>query len=134
MPNNFAFLIIAILTLASAVAAMRLRNLVHCALCVAASFAGLSAVYLQLDAEFVGFAQVLVYVGAVAILIVFATLMTRGMEVQAGVSIALPGWLTGIGVAGLVLASVALPILNSPSLQRMAPEKASAPVKQIGEA
>ena len=84
MPNEIAFLILAALTLSSAVAALCLRNLVHCALCVAGAFVGLAAIYLQLDAEFVGFAQILVYVGAVAILILFAVLLTRGAEIKSG--------------------------------------------------
>src|SRR2546422_1898785 len=75
---TWPFTIIALLTIASAIAAMTLRNLVHCALALTVSFAGLAAFYLQLDAQFVGFAQVLVYIGAVAILIVFAILLTRG--------------------------------------------------------
>jgi len=67
---NFIFAIIASVTIAAAVAAMSLRNLVHCALALAVAFAGLAAVYLQLGAQFVGFTQILVYIGAVAILIV----------------------------------------------------------------
>ncbi|HKX62671.1 MAG TPA: NADH-quinone oxidoreductase subunit J, partial [Verrucomicrobiae bacterium] len=63
---SLAFVIIAGLTAASAVAAMALRNLVHCALCLVVMFAGLAALYLQLGAEFVGFVQVIVYIGAVA--------------------------------------------------------------------
>ncbi len=58
------FILIAAFTVAFAVAAMTLRRLVHCALCAAAAFAGLAMIYLQLDAEFVGFAQLLVYVGS----------------------------------------------------------------------
>ena len=77
---TWPFAIIAVLTLASAVAAMSLRNLVHCALMLMVTFAGLAAFYLQLDAQFVGFAQILIYIGAVAILIVFAILLTRGSE------------------------------------------------------
>src|ERR1043166_5183188 len=77
---TWPFALIALLTIASAVAAMSLRNLVHCVLALTVTFAGLAAFYLQLDAQFVGFAQVLVYVGAVAILIVFALLLTRGAE------------------------------------------------------
>src|SRR5207249_2273823 len=65
------FAIIAVVTLASAIAAMSLRNLVHCALSLVVTFAGLAVFYLQLGAQFVGLAQILVYVGAVAILIVF---------------------------------------------------------------
>jgi NADH:ubiquinone oxidoreductase subunit 6 (subunit J) len=59
---------------------MSLRNLVHCALALAVAFSGLAALYLQLDAQFVGFAEILVYVGAIAILIVFAILLTRSGE------------------------------------------------------
>jgi len=40
----------------------------------------LAAMYLQLGAQFVGFAQILVYIGAVAILVVFAILLTRSSE------------------------------------------------------
>ena len=74
------FAIIAALTLASAIAAVSLRSLVHCALCLSVTFAGIALLYLQLNAQFVGFAQILVYIGAVAILIVFAILLTRNSE------------------------------------------------------
>lgn len=59
---------------------MTLRRLVHCALALTVAFAGLAGLYLNLGAEFVGLAQLLVYVGAIAILIVFAILLTRGGE------------------------------------------------------
>src|SRR6266700_5587021 len=77
---SVTFAIIATLTVASAVAVMTLRNLVHCALSLMLTFVGLAALFLQLNAQFVGFAQILVYVGAVAILIVFAILLTGGSE------------------------------------------------------
>ena len=71
------FTIFAILTVAGAAAAMSLRNLVHSVLALTVAFAGLAAEYLLLGAQFVGLAQILVYVGAVAILLVFAILLTR---------------------------------------------------------
>ena len=71
------FSIFAMLTVAGAVAAMSFRNLVHSVLALTLAFAGLAAIYLLLGAQFVGLAQILVYVGAVAILIVFAVLLTR---------------------------------------------------------
>src|SRR5213592_3611727 len=95
------FALIAIVTIAGAVAAMSLRNLVHCALCLVVALAGLAALYLQLGAQFVGFAQILVYIGAVAILIVFAILLTRGSE-PPQLSILSPARLGGIGVAVVV--------------------------------
>lgn len=72
------FAALAVVALASAVAAISLRNLVHCALCFAGSLLGTAGLFLALGAQFVGFAQVLVYVGAISILVVFAILLTRG--------------------------------------------------------
>src|SRR5438094_10381747 len=106
------FIILGLLTLAGAIAAMSLRNLVHCALALTLAFAGLAALYLQLDAQFVGFAQILIYIGAVAILIVFAILLTRGSEPPQQ-SILSPSWLGGIAVAVIVFGLLATMILRS---------------------
>jgi len=51
------------------IAAMTLRNLIHCVLSLAVCFLGVAMLFLRLGAEFVGFSQILVYIGAVAILI-----------------------------------------------------------------
>lgn len=127
------FLIIALITIATAAAAMTLRNLIHCALALALTFIGLAAAYLQLNAQFVGFAQVLVYVGAVAILIVFAILLTRGGE-AAEQNVFSTTWLFGGGVAfavfGVLAWAIKRSVLNRPEVP-VAPE---APVKQIGDA
>ena len=61
---------------------MSFRNLIHCALWLALTFIGVAGLFLQVGAGFVAFAQILVYVGAVAILIVFAILLTRSSEQQ----------------------------------------------------
>ena len=106
------FAIIALVTLAGAVAAMRLRSLVHCALCLVLALGGLAALFLELEAQFVGLAQVLVYVGAVAILIVFAILLTRGSEPPAQPAVT-SSWVVGIGVALLAFGSLAASVLTS---------------------
>src|ERR1700688_3339542 len=62
------FLILAAITMVGACAAMMLRGLVHCALAVAIAFAGLGTLYPNLGAQFLGLAQLLVYVGASAVL------------------------------------------------------------------
>jgi NADH-quinone oxidoreductase subunit J len=132
MLNEMAFYLFAALTLAFAVAAMAMRKLVHAALCAAGAFAGLGVIYLGLGAEYVGFAQLLVYVGAIAILIVFAVLLTRGDEVVTGSRQFSSSWTIGVAVALLVLGGIAMPVLASPSLQRPAPPVPVAPVKIIG--
>jgi NADH-quinone oxidoreductase subunit J len=109
---NAAFVIIAIVTLVGAVAAMSLRNLVHCALCLVVTFGGLAALYLQLDAQFVGLAQILVYIGAVAILIVFAILLTRGSEPPQQ-PVWSPAPIMGVCIAVLAFGSLAACVLSS---------------------
>jgi NADH:ubiquinone oxidoreductase subunit 6 (subunit J) len=137
---TLSFAIIAVLTIAAAVAAMSLRNLVHCALALALSFAGLAAAYLQLGAQFVGFTQLLVYVGAVAILIVFAILLTRNSETNQQRFLS-RSWLGGLIVAVLVLGVLVWAINHSsvmgPAAPRMSDDvmrdAGTASVKRIGE-
>lgn len=74
---SLAFLLIAFLTVATATVAMALRNLIRSALLLVASWAGIAAFYLWAGAEFVAFAQVLVYVGAISMVALFAVLLTR---------------------------------------------------------
>jgi len=130
------FIVLAVVTLSGAILSMTLRNLVHCALALTITFAGLAALYLRLDAQFIGFAQILVYVGAVAILIVFAILLTRGNEPGAR-SIFSSSWAVGAAVALLVFGVLARAIVTSPALSRMAnsgdaSNLPSATVGQIG--
>ena len=127
------FAIIAVLTIAAAVAAMTLRNLIHCALAVAVALVGLAAAYLQLDAQFVGFTQVLVYVGAVAILIVFTVLLTRG-GVAPEKSVFSASWIWGVTVTVGVFAVLAWAIQHSFASRREPAGEVTASVQQIGEA
>src|SRR5881398_1085368 len=75
--NSVAFLVIAIITLSGALAAATLRKLIHAALCLVIAFVGMAAYFFLLGAEFVGLVQIFIYVGAVAVLIVFTILLTR---------------------------------------------------------
>src|ERR1700724_2939484 len=75
--STVAFAIIAIFTLAAALAAATLQKLMHAALSFAVMLLGISALFFFLGAEFVGLVQVFVYIGAVAVLIVFTILLTR---------------------------------------------------------
>src|SRR5262249_24404504 len=75
--SNAAFGIISILTLAAALAAATLPKLMHAALSFAVMFLGISALFFLLGAEFVGLVQIFIYIGAVAVLIVFTILLTR---------------------------------------------------------
>ena len=130
---NIVFAIIATVTIAAAVAAMSLRNLIHCALALAVAFTGIAVAYLQLGAQFVGFTQVLVYVGAVAILVVFAILLTRGSEPPQQ-SVLSSGWIGGVAVTVIVLAVLVFAIAKSSAIHGAAPPQPTATVQQIGDA
>lgn len=122
---TFFLLITAVVTVLAAVAAMSLRNLVHCALMLAVSFSGVAALYLQLNAEFVGFTEILVYVGAIAILIVMAILLTRSGDTPEK-SVLTSGWLAGVIVTALVFSLLGWAILSSRALP-----DASAPAPRV---
>jgi NADH-quinone oxidoreductase subunit J len=123
-----AFLVIAVLTLSGALAAATLPKLIHAALCLVVAFVGLAAFFFLLGAEFVGLVQIFVYVGAVAVLIVFTILLTRREDEDTrgfnwgGILVAVPVF------AGLIWA-----ILKTSGLTIGAPAIEALTVKRIGE-
>jgi len=126
--NSVAFLVIAIITLSGALAAATLRKLIHAALCLVIAFVGLAAFFFLLGAEFVGLVQVFVYVGAVAVLIVFTILLTR-REVNGTRGINWGGAVVALAVFGGLLWT----ILKTKLLAIPAPQIEPLTVKRIGE-
>jgi NADH:ubiquinone oxidoreductase subunit 6 (subunit J) len=126
--NSAAFVVIAILTLAGALAAATLQKLMHAVLSLVVAFVGLAAFFFLLGAEFVGLVQVFVYVGAVAVLIVFTILLTRrDVEKDHGFN-----W-GGVFVSIAVFGSLLWAILKTPGLFVAAPQVEALTVKRIGE-
>jgi NADH-quinone oxidoreductase subunit J len=126
-----AFLILAIVTMIAACAAMTLRGLVHCALALAVAFAGIGTLYLSLGAQFLGLAQLLVYVGAIAVLIVFVILLTRGDgDASPLIPTGLP--ITGIVVATTILALLAWAVFHSFAMHSLGPPATPATVRELG--
>jgi NADH-quinone oxidoreductase subunit J len=96
------------------------------------TFVGIAVLFLQLGAQFVGFSQILVYLGAVAILIVFAILLTRdGMGRVTDVFSS--SWWIGGGISLSVTGLLVVAVVKSSSLPSVAPVKADLTVQQIGE-
>ncbi len=81
-----ALLLIALVILASAAIAVSLSNLVHSALLLVGSWFGVAMFYLWAGAQFLAFAQVLVYVGAISMVVLFAVLLTRPLRQDAAIS------------------------------------------------
>ncbi|MBA2433370.1 MAG: NADH-quinone oxidoreductase subunit J, partial [Chthoniobacterales bacterium] len=126
--NTGAFLVIAVLTLSGALAAATLPKLIHAALFLVVAFLGIAAFYFWLGAEFVGLVQVFVYVGAVAVLIVFTILLTRREEEDTGGL----NW-GGLVVAVAVFAGLLWAIFRTSTLNIAAPAVEALTVRRIGE-
>lgn len=77
MALQVIFIIISLLTLISGWIVVTSRNLFHAALAMMASFLGVAGLYVLLEAGFLAAAQLLVYIGAISILVIFAIMMTR---------------------------------------------------------
>jgi NADH-quinone oxidoreductase subunit J len=74
---QIVFLITAMVTLGSALMVVTSRHLIHAALWLILSLFGVAVLYVVLNAGFLAVAQVVIYIGAIAILVIFAVMMTR---------------------------------------------------------
>jgi len=72
-----AFWIIAIVLVGSSLAVVLQRNIVHAALALIVVFGAAAGIYILLNAEFIAIVQVLIYAGAVTILVLFAIMLTQ---------------------------------------------------------
>jgi len=127
---TITFLFLAAITIIGTAAAMTLRNLVHCVLSLTLGLVGLALLYIDLGAQFVGFTQVLVYVGAVAILAVFAIMMTRSAEPSENTSS--PFRVSGALIALAVFAVLAWAIFSGTNFLPTSAPQPEASVNQIG--
>jgi len=73
----FVYFAIAAVIVLLSVLTVYSKNIVHSALYLLGTFAGVAALYIFLNAPFLGVAQILVYIGAVGVLILFAVMLTR---------------------------------------------------------
>jgi NADH-quinone oxidoreductase subunit J len=126
--SGVAFILISILTLAAALATATLPNLMHAAFCFVLALLGLASFFFLLGAEFVGLALVFIYIGAVAVLIVFTILLTRrDSKEHHGVN-----W-SGVLIAFAVFVGLIWAVLKTQSLSIVPPHIRAPTVRQIGQ-
>ncbi|NTU78482.1 MAG: NADH-quinone oxidoreductase subunit J [Chloroflexales bacterium] len=118
------FGLLAALIVGAAVMVVTVRNVIHAALWLIASFFGIGALYMLLEAEFIAVIQVLVYVGAISILILFAIMLTRQVTGE-GVRQLTKRWWVSLLVAVALFAAVIVPTVvnhkwNLPALPAVA--------------
>ncbi|MFV1959000.1 MAG: NADH-quinone oxidoreductase subunit J, partial [Planctomycetota bacterium] len=81
---NAAFLVVAALTVGSALFAASASRIVHAVFGLMGSFLGVAGLYALLGADFVALAQLLIYVGGILVLLVFAILLTQRLRTRWG--------------------------------------------------
>ena len=101
MGLQIIFIITALVTLAFAIGTVLVRNLFHAGLFLVGTFAGVAVLYLLLEAEFIAVSQIVIYIGAISTLIIFAIMLTRSvMGREAG---ALNRYALLIAICGVLL-------------------------------
>jgi NADH-quinone oxidoreductase subunit J len=76
--EQITFLVVALFTLGSGFMVVTTGNLVHAALWLVSTLFGVAVTYAVLDAAFLAVVQVVVYIGAIAILFIFAVMLPQG--------------------------------------------------------
>ncbi len=110
--QTIAFFIFAILTLGGAIGVVTSSNLIHGALYLIVSLFGGAGFFVLLAAPFIAVVQVLVYIGAIAILIIFAVMLTRSMTAMSEVNNQ-QWWMSAIVGAlffGMLVIGVIMPV------------------------
>jgi NADH:ubiquinone oxidoreductase subunit 6 (subunit J) len=109
--EQLIFIVLALLTLTTAVVVVTHRNLFHAALAMMASFFGVAGIYVLLEAGYLAAAQLLVYIGAISILVIFAIMMTRRL-MQARETPFNSQWGIGLAASLLAMGGISYVILN----------------------
>lgn len=105
---QITFFTVAALMLFSATMVVTVKNIIHAALWLISTFFGIGMLYLLLQAEFLAVAQVLIYVGAVSVLTLFAIMLTR--QVTGGTETPLyPRWWLSLLIVLALFGAVMVP-------------------------
>jgi NADH-quinone oxidoreductase subunit J len=114
--RDIVFICFAVLAAGCALLAVTTKQVVHAALWLVATLGTIAGCYFVLGAELVGLVQLLIYVGAVIILVIFALMLTRA-PIGKHDDLATPGWqravaaVVGASLAALI-AAVVLPVVT----------------------
>jgi NADH-quinone oxidoreductase subunit J len=132
-PEQLIFIIVAAVTLVAGVSVVTSRNLIHSALWLILTLFGVAIFYVLLDAGFFAVIQVIVYIGAIAILFIFASMLTRRVMQDTGPQTNSNWWL-GAVIALLLFAGIALVLINWPGFTTLALElvNPSGRINQLG--
>ena len=132
-PEQIIFIIVALVTLVAGISVVTSRNLIHSALWLILTLFGIAIFYVLLDAGFFAVIQVIIYIGAIAILFIFAAMLTRRVMKDTGPQ-SLPNWWLGALIAVMLLVGIVIIFVNWQGFTTLAPElgNPSGRVSQLG--
>lgn len=99
--SSLAFFIFALFAIGGAIFMINFTKVIHMVVALAFTFLSLAGLYVLLDAEFLAFVQVLIYAGAISILMIFGIMMTKHQGGEEEPKRPLYNGLLGIGVIAL---------------------------------
>ena len=105
------FILVAAITFGCALMVVTARNLVHSALWLVAALFGVAVVFAILEAGFLAVVQVVIYIGAIAVLMIFAIMLTRRIAQDSGPRYN-ENWAWAVGVALVVFAALTYMLAN----------------------
>lgn len=129
------FILVAAGTLGAALLVVATRNLIHAALWLIAALFGVAILFVFLNAGFLGVVQIVIYIGAIAILMIFAIMLTRQIASNEGARFN-KNWLWGLFLSIIFFAAIAWILSLWPGFQSTKPILSSEidPIKQLGVA
>jgi NADH-quinone oxidoreductase subunit J len=116
MGVTIAFWILAIVAILGALGVVLLRNVFRAALSLILCFLAVAGLYVTLSADFLAAVQVLVYVGAIAVLIILAIMLTRDVQRGSpGNRLQIPAFIIAaifLGMVSFILVNTAWPVAD----------------------
>jgi len=128
---QIAFLIVSAVTILAALGVVVGRNILRNALALIVAFLGVAALYVLLEATFLAAVQVLIYVGAIAILIIFAIMLTERL-MKRGRATNEQWWV--VLVASALLAAILIFLVGAVEWEVTSAEIGSDPIANLGRA
>lgn len=128
------FWLLAAATVASALAVVTLRDIFRAAIFLVLCFVGVAGVYILLSADFLAAVQVLIYVGAISVLIILAIMMTR--EIQQGSpgnKLQIPAFIVAVLFLGVLIYALTTTGWNISTTPPVAPTSVALALKLLGK-
>ncbi len=109
---DVVFLAIAVLTIATAIAALELRSLIYGSIALMGTLGGVAGFFFLLDSPFVALFQIAVYVGSIAVLILFTVMLVKRELIFKKIEDPKRRW-AGIGLMLIIFVAIGAVILDS---------------------